>query len=296
MAPPPPVPAAPLAPLAPSDERERIADAEKALRKYLERKQLPLARLALETLLELAPLHPNRTDYESWVHLLNEEVEQDRRAEVALAAGRAAITRRDFAAARRELGVVARNDLSGQRAEALASEVEEAETSVRQGAEFEQRKARLTELLAGRKLAEAEREIEQLAALGLSNVTLDSYRERLREARAAADQEQTAVPIEKRYRDAIQAHDWFAARDAAMEMERVAPTGTRAPAMFAEVGRLESIHQRQQAVEQGVKQVDAFLAKGDLPNAELAFRILMNMDPENRNRKRIERQLRASRG
>ncbi len=66
--------------------------------------------------------------------------------------------------------------------------------------------------------------------------------------------------------------------------------------MYAEVERLESIHRRQQAVEQGVRQVDAFLEKGDLANAELAFRILLNIDPENRHRKRIERQLRASRG
>src|SRR5205807_8732041 len=104
------------------------------------------ARLALETLLELQPGHPNRGDYESWVNLLTEEVEQDRRAEVALAAGRAAITRRDFAKAREELALVKRNDLSGERGETRAARPDEAEKGVRLGAEFERRKRRLDEL------------------------------------------------------------------------------------------------------------------------------------------------------
>jgi len=279
-----------------AEQRQRVADAEKALRRYLERKQLPLARLALETLLELAPRHPNRTDYESWVSLLAEEVEQDRRAEVALAAARAAIVRRDFAQARQELEQVRRNDLSGERAEALERELQDVEQGLRQGAEFELHKRRLDELLAGRKLAEAEHEIEQLAGLGLSNITLDSYRERLREARLAADQERVAAPIEKRYRDMLHVRDWFGAREAASEMEAAAPASPRAAAMYSEVERLESIHRHQQAAEQGVRQVDAFLEKGDQANAELAFRILLNIDPENRHRKRLERQLRAGRG
>jgi eukaryotic-like serine/threonine-protein kinase len=287
-----------LAPAAPAeattaDQRQRTGDAEKALRRSLERKQLPLARLALETLLELAPRHPNRADYESWVNLLAEEVEQDRRAEIALTAARAAIVRRDFAKARQELELVKRNDLSGERAGVLERELEELEQGLRQGAEFERHKQRLDELLAARKLPEAEREVEQLAGLGLSNITLDSYRERLREARLAADQDRLAAPIEKRYRELVQARDWFAAREAAMEMESLAPASPRAAAMYAEVERLESIHKHQQAAEQGVRQVDAFLEKGDLRNAELALRILLSIDPENRHRKRLERQLRA---
>jgi eukaryotic-like serine/threonine-protein kinase len=298
-APPAPAPPAPPTPAPPeattADQRQRIAEAEKALRRYLERKQLPLARLALETLLELAPRHPNRADYESWVTLLADEVEQDRRAEIALAAARAAIVRRDFAKARQELDLVRRNDLSGERAAALERELEEVEQGLRQGAEFERHKQRLDELLAARKVDEAEREIEQLAGLGLSNITLDSYRERLREARLAADQERQAAPVEKRYRELLQARDWFAAREAAMEMEAIAPASPRAAAMYAEVERLESIHKHQQAAEQGVRQVDAFLEKGDLRNAELALRILLSIDPENRHRKRLERQLRAGR-
>ncbi|HVT61296.1 MAG TPA: protein kinase [Thermoanaerobaculia bacterium] len=276
-----------------ADLRRRVAEAEEVLDKYIKRKQLPLARLALETLLELAPRHPNRADYESWVKLLAEEVERDKRSEVALAAGRAALGRRDFKAARRELEQVKRSDMTGKRAEQLAAELEGAERDLRQGAEFEDHRRRLGELLAGGRLAEAETEIEQLAALGVSKITLDSFRERLDEARAAAEQQGIIAPLEKRYRESLQARDWFGAREVAIELEGTAPASSRAAAMFGEVERLESIHHRQQSVEQAVRQIDDFIGKGQLEPAELAFRILLQMDPENRHRKRLERQLKG---
>ena len=51
----------------------------------------------------------------------------------ALAAGRAALERRDFKAARRELETIARNDPAGQRAEVFNHELEAAEREARQG-------------------------------------------------------------------------------------------------------------------------------------------------------------------
>ncbi|HVT19669.1 MAG TPA: protein kinase [Thermoanaerobaculia bacterium] len=278
-----------------ADRLHRVAEAEQVLDRYLKRKQLALARLALETLLELSPRHPNRADYESWVELLATEVEQEKRVKVALDAGRAAIAQRDFKWARRELDMLSRHDLAGERGAELRRELEEAERGLRQGAEFEKRKRRLEELLAGRRVAEAERELEQLAALGIARVTLDSYRERLQEARAAAEQQGLTAPLEKRYRDSLHARDWFAAREAAQELAGKAPASPRSAAMFAEVERLESIHQRQQAVEQGVQQVDAFIAGGDSDKAELALRILLQMDPDNRHRRRLERQIKGLR-
>jgi serine/threonine protein kinase len=276
-----------------ADSRQHVADTEKVLDKYLKNKQLALARLALETLLELAPAHPNRADYENWVRLLAEEVEQDKRAEVALAAARSAIARRDFKLARKELAVVTRNDLSGGRADALAAELDAAERGVKLGAELEERKRVLEKQLEKRQVVEAEREIERLAGLGVSRMTLDFYRERLAAARSVVEQEQVLAPLEKRYRESLHARDWFAAREVAGELESAAASSPRAAAMFAEVERLESIHQKQQSVEQAVKQIDTFIERGEAGNAETAFRILLQMDPDNRHRKRIERQLRS---
>ena len=104
----------------------RVAETEQVLANYLQKKQLPLARLALETLLEIQPDHPKRADYESWLGMLADESEKVKRAEAALAAGRAALERRDFKAARRELETIARNDPAGQRAEVFNHELERA--------------------------------------------------------------------------------------------------------------------------------------------------------------------------
>ena len=77
------------------------------------------------------------------------------------------------------------------------------------------------------------------------------------------------------------------------DLQRTEPSSARAAQMFAEIERLEAAHRREQAVEQGVRQVESFIEKGDLPKAELALKILVQMDPENRHRKRLEKQVRA---
>ena len=269
----------------------RVAETEQVLTSYLQRKQLPLARLALETLLEIHPGHPKRADYEGWIQLLSDEAERGKRAEAALAAGREALERRDFQAARRELETIARNDSTGKRAEAFNEELERAEREIRENREIEERRKRFEELVAEHRVVEAREELDALARLDVPRVTLDFLREQLAESRAAIQREEQDAVFERRYRQALQDHAWSAAREAAQELGRVQPGSPRAAAMFAEADRLESIHRRQQALEQGVLQVESFIEQGDAPRAELALKILVQMDPENRHRKRLEKQV-----
>ncbi len=272
-------------------QARHAAETEQVLAGYLQRKQLPLARLALETLLELQPDHPKRADYEGWIQLLADEAEKAKLAEASLAAGRAALERRDFKAARRELEAIARNDPHGEKAEAFNHELEATERDAREAAELGQRKRRFEELLAAQRVVEAKEELDALSRLDVPRVTLDVLRQQLDEVQTSLKQEEQAAVFERRYRQSIEGHDWFAARDAAEELEKVQPSSRRAAAMFAEVERLESIYQRQQAVEQGVRQVEAFIAQGDAAKAQLALKILLQMDPENRHRKRLEKQV-----
>jgi serine/threonine protein kinase len=269
----------------------RAAETEQVLTNYLQRKQLPLARLALETLLEIQNDHPKRADYEGWVHLLADEAEKGKRAEAALTAGRAALERKDFQAARRELETIARNDATGKRAEAFNDELERAEREIRENAEIEQRRRRFEELIAAHRVVDAKEELDALAKLDVPRVTLDFYREQLAEARAGIHKEEQDAVFARRYRQAIEDRNWFAAREVAMELEKAQPGSPRATAMYSEIERLESIHRRQQAVEQGVHQVETFIEQGDAAKAELALKILLQMDPENRHRKRLEKQV-----
>ena len=272
-------------------QARRAIETEQVLAGYLQRKQLPLARLALETLLEIRPDHPKRAEYESRIQLLGDESEKGKRAEAALAAGRAALERRDLKAARRELEVIAREDPSGARAEAFKRELETTEREAGEAAEIERRRHRFEELLATHWVVEASEELDALAKLDVPRVTLDVLREQLAETRNSIQQEEQTAVFERRYRQGIENHDWFAARDAALELQKAVPSSPRTAAMFAEVERLETIHQRQQAVEQGVRQVETFIEQGDAPKAQLALKILLQMDPENRHRKRLEKQV-----
>ncbi|HSK75819.1 MAG TPA: hypothetical protein VLQ45_05130, partial [Thermoanaerobaculia bacterium] len=272
--------------------QHRISETEQVLTNYLQKKQLPLARLALETLLELDPAHPKRNDYEGRLGLLGDETEKDKRAQAALVAGREALARQDFKTARRELDVVVQNDSSGKRAEALGRELEEAEQGVRQHEEVDRRKHRFEELLAALRVVEAEEELTALSRLSVPRVTLDFLRERLAQARAGIRQEEQAAVFERRFREGVEARNWHAARDAAYDLGKAVPQSPRPAAMLAEIDRLEADHRKQQALEQGVRQVELFVEQGDAPKAELALKILLQMDPENRHRKRLEKQVR----
>jgi eukaryotic-like serine/threonine-protein kinase len=276
-----------------AQQEQRAAETEQVLAQYLQRKQLPLARLALETLVELSPRHPKRGDYEAAVDLLSKEVERDKRVEAALAAGRTALARKDFKAARHDLESAARNDPSGKRAEAFARELEAAESQARQETSAEERMRSLEKALAENRIGDAERDLEELSHLGLARVTFDFYRERVAEARARNDQQETQARLEWIFRKHLGERDWLHAREAAQELGQLFPASPRAAEMFAEVDRLEAEQRREQAVEQGVKQVETFVEQGDAARAELALKILVQMDPDNRHRKRLEKQVRA---
>lgn len=279
-----------------ADVKRRIAEAEQVLAGYIQKKQLQLARLALDTLLELEPAHPRKAEYRNAVDGIGREKEQGKRFDAALAAGREAIARRDFKAANRELEALLKSDSTGERAGAFHVELEAAERAARRENELDERRRRLETLIAGRKVDEAERELEQLAGLDVTRLTLDLYRERLNGVRSQIEQERHEMTHEGRYRKAVQARDWFTAREVAVELERAAPASPRATAMFAEIERLETEDRRRKSIEQGVRQVETFLSQGDLAKAELALKILLQMDPGNPHRQRLERQVQTLRG
>jgi len=277
-------------------QRQRTAETEQVLAGYLEKRQLALARLALETLLELQPGHPRRAEHEAAIEKLGREIEQEKRAEKALAAGREALAAGDLRTARRELEVIVRNDPSGQRAAAFRAAIESAERGQKQGAELEEHRRRLEEHLASRRIVEAETEYQQISALEVTKVTLDTYRARVDEVRSQSEQKERLADFERRYRIILDHHDWFGAREVARELGETIPGHPRSSAMHAEIARLETAHQRQEAIEQGVRQIETFLEKGEAAKAELALKVLLQMDPDNRHRRRLERAIRTAKG
>lgn len=292
-APPPPRPAP--APAAPDPNQARIGEAEQLLEKYLREHKQSLAQLALDTLLELAPNHPRRADYQSWVGLLDEEVGQLKRCEAAVEEGRQALARGDLKLARQRLEFVEKNDPSNRLAEAFAREIDDHERRTRVDADLERRRDRLEELIDGRRLAEAERELERLSSSGLARVSVETYRLRISDIAALAEREARSAEFERRYRDKVAERDWMAAREVVLEFERAVPDSARPAQLFAEISRMEEIHRKRQGVEQGVRQLETFIAQRKTAEAELALRVVLQMDPEHPQRAQLEQRVRALR-
>ncbi len=270
-----------------------LREIERVLDSYLAKRQLALARFALESLLELAPTYAKRSEVEARISNLAEEIERDSRIDEVLEQGRAALARGDLRTARGQVEIVLRIGGTRERVASLEQAIVAAEREDRDAVDLAVRRRRLETLLANRKIAEAERELADLARLDVPRVTLDSYRERIDAARATLGSEALAAELARRAVDAAAAKDFLSARDAAHELARLAEGAERGAELLAEIDRAETAHRRQESIEQGVRQVEAFLAQGQASSAELALKILVQMDPDNRHRKRLEKQLKA---
>jgi serine/threonine protein kinase len=275
---------------------ESIRETERVLEGYLGKRQLALARFALESLLEQMPGYPKRSEVEARISALAEELERDRKIDDVLEQGRAALARGDLRAARGQVEIVRRIGGSAERSAPLEEAIAAAEREDRDSIDFAARRRRLETLLASRKIAEAERELADLARLDVPKVTLDAYRERIDAARATLGTEALAAELARRAGDAIVAKDFLAARSAAHELNRLPEGVAQGAELLAEIDRAETAHRRHESIEQGVRQVEAFLTQGQRSSAELALKILVQMDPENRHRKRLEKQLKAIAG
>ncbi len=270
-----------------------VREIERVLDGYLNKGQLALARFALENLLELNPTYPRRSDVEARISALAEVVERDQRIGEILEQGRAALARGDLREARSQVEIVRRIGGSAEHIASLEEAIVDAEREDRDSIDFSARRRRLEALIASSKLAEAERELADLARLDVPRVTLDAYRERIATVRASLGTAARATELGRQADAGLAAKDFLAARSAALELSRLVNGAGRGAELLAEIDQAETEHRRQEAIEQGVQQVEAFLAKGERASAELALKILVGMDPENRHRRRLERQVKA---
>ncbi len=286
-----PAPTRPVAAELTVEQRElaaKVAEAERLLVKYLQENKQSLAGFALETLVELSPHHPRRNLFESAVRIMGEERGKMEIAGAILTEGRNALLHGDLPAARRKLEQLEKSDPTLQLSEALRSSIQEAEHQAASDAAVDRRRDNLETLLEARRLEEAERELTRLSASGLAKVSVETYRLRIADIAALADREAKAQEFERLYKEKVQARDWYAARDVVLDFERSLPDNPRPTLLFNEISRLEEVHRRQQGIEQGVQQLESFLRQKKRAEAELAFKILLQMDPEYARRAEFE--------
>ena len=268
----------------------RLGELEGMLTRYLQKKQKPLARLALDSLLEVAPNHPRRADFESWVELMDEEVEQDERVGVALADGREAAAAGNFKRARRQLDALRK--LDAEEADRFADELAAAEREAESNAEAEKRRDGFEKALAAGDLARAGRELVALEGK-VSRVTHDGYRQRLVAARRGGEREQAEAEADRVFRRRLGAKDWAAARRVARDLAGGFADSQRPQAMIEEVSRLEANERRRATILDGERHVEKLVAEGRSDQASLALKVLLQLDPSNPRRHKLAKQVAA---
>ncbi len=289
-----PVRAAPARPIPAEptiEQREhaaKVAEAERLLVKYLQENKQSLAGFALETLVELDPHHPRRELFGSAIKIMGEERGKMEIAGAILTEGRDALLHGDLSAARRKLEQLEKSDPTLQLSDALRASIETAEQQAASDAAVDRRRENLESLLQNHRLDEAERELQRLSTTGLAKVSVENYRLRIADIAALAEREARSHDFERQYREKVQARDWYAARDVVLDFERAVPDSPRPALLFNEISRLEEVHRRQQGIEQGVMQLENFLRLRKRADAELAFKIVLQMDPEYPRRAEFE--------
>ena len=253
---------------------------EEMLTRYIQQRKKPLANLALATLIDLAPDHPRRKDYEVWVGDLDKEVALQKRIEEQLVAGRAALRLDDLAGASKHLEALRKVDPDSQMTEALAAEIHHAEEGRAEVADIERAKQRIEELLANEKLDEAELEMDRLQSMDIPKVTIDFLRKRIKDSRGRRRDLADAEALIDHFERHLQAFDWPSARELAQRFSQRFPTSPRVAELFSRVNSLEAEQRRRQSLEEGLATVERFIAAGDRSNAELALRLLHRLDPD----------------
>ena len=273
-------------------EQANIRTTEEMLARYIQQRKKQLAQLALETLIEIAPNHPRRADYEAWVSHLDEEVALQNLLDEQLAAGLAALQVEDIYEAQRHLEALRDLDPNAPATEELAAEMIRAERGQAESADIEHIKQKVEELVASGQMDAAEQEVERLGRRNVPKITLDFLHRRLEDARAQLRVGEKMAALDIEFEKYLEAQGWAAARDVAHRYGQRFKNSPRAAEMFNEVNRREAEQRRQQSLEQGLATVEQFIAQGKRGEAELALKLLRGLDLDEEQLAALEERVR----
>ena len=273
-------------------KQENIRKAEEMLIRYIQERRKPMAALALETLLEIAPDHPRRQELEIWVRDLDQEVAFRKQLSDLLARGRASLQRGDLADAREALDKLQQLDPDGQDGAALIADLDRNEQGQAAIADIGRIKQRVEDMLEAGNADGAAAELEELARHEVPKITLDFLHQRLGELRAKAEGAQALATLESSVRECLVAQDWQGARDIAYRIGEQFRGNPRSAELLNEINQRESEHRRQQSLSQGIQTLQGFIAQGRKSDAQLALKLLRNLKIDAERLQAFETQVR----
>ncbi|MEE8525714.1 MAG: hypothetical protein V3T72_17390 [Thermoanaerobaculia bacterium] len=259
-------------------QKGKLHQAEEMLRRYIQQRKKPLAELALETLIELAPLHPRRQEYELWVSDLDQELALQQHLDRELAAARVALLAGDAGQARRHLESLEKLDPTSAAVETLEAELDDAERGRAASADIGRLKETVEELIAKALFDDAEREIERLATMDVPKVSIDFLRQHLSAARTRTSDQAEADTMIASFERSLGSRDWQAAREIAHRFGERFPDRPDAARMFNLVTEEDAAERRQLSLEQGIDTLEKLIAEGKRPEAEVALKLVRQLE------------------
>jgi len=257
--------------------KRKLHQAEEMLRRYIQQHKKQLAELALEALLELAPHHPRRQEYELWVSDLDQELALQQHLDRELAAGRAALHAGDADQARRHLGSLKKLDPTSTAVDTLEAELAAAERGRAESADIGRLKETVEELIAKAAFDDAAREIERLAGMDVPKVSIDFLRKGLEQARAHASNRAETDAMAADFERLLDGRDWQAAREIAHRFGERFPDRPDAARMFNLVTEKETAERRQLSLEHGIDTLEKLIDEGKRSEAEVALKLLRQL-------------------
>ncbi|HUP21336.1 MAG TPA: serine/threonine-protein kinase [Thermoanaerobaculia bacterium] len=273
--------------------RFQSMQARELVEQYLATGHQALARLSLDTLVELDPEHPERFSLEERILLLSQEKEKRDSLDLVERDIEAAVERGDFEAARAAAATVQARDL--RLAERLRRRVEVAEQHRQLDDQITFHRDRLDQFLDRKQLAEAELELGLLEALDMPRVVVDLYRRRIGSLGGELDRRRLRGELETRLRAELDRGVFHEARETLVELEELGADPAQVLALRQEIEQREQRAQRGAAIVEGAQAMRAFLAAGQFDHAELALRVLERMAPDDPETAALGAELRARR-
>lgn len=258
-------------------KQDNIRKAEEMLIRYIQERRKPMAALALETLLEIAPDHPRRQELEIWVRDLDQEVAFRKQINDLLSQGRGFLQRGDLAAARAALEKLQQLDPGGGDGAALAAELARNEEGQAEIADIGRIKQQVEEMLQAGDAEGAAAGLEELARHEVPKITLDFLRQRLDEIHARAKGAEALATLESAMRERLVAQDWQGARNIAYRIGEQFRPNPRGAELLNEINQREAEFRRRQSLDQGIQALEGFIAQGRKSDAQLALKLLQNL-------------------
>ncbi|MDA8016219.1 MAG: hypothetical protein MPN21_02125 [Thermoanaerobaculia bacterium] len=254
--------------------------AEDMLTQAIQERKKTLAQMALDTLREIAPSHPQLAEYEIWIRDLDQEVALQQRVDSLVTTGREALQSGDVDKAREQLEALRSLDPWSQATDDLAEEIEEAERGAEARSGIFNLKHLIQDALDARDAGAAQMALEKLGAMDVPKITLDTYAKRIQDLRQTLQDESEASSLEKRFAQALDAGRYSQAREVARELGRRFPDDPHSTELFNRVAEVEAGERRKASIQQGILQVERFIAAGDRGQAEMALRVVRGMGPD----------------